>query len=103
LLLAVACLVAVWFVPGRNAAAWIGILSIVGSLSLHIFGLLFLVPAMLVIRREVALVAAICIATYSYQGAWAGIALVAAAFVYDVYLKRGSVRSAAGTAELSGN
>jgi hypothetical protein len=103
LLLAVASLVAVWFVPRRNAAAWIGILSVVGSLSLHIFGLLFLVPAMLVIRREVALVAAICIATYSYQGAWAGIALVAVAFVYDAYLKRGSDRSAAGTAELSGN
>jgi hypothetical protein len=103
LLLAVACLVAVWFVPRRYGGAWIGLLSVVGSLSLHIFGLLFLVPAMLVIRREVALVAAICIATYSYQGAWAGIALVALAFVYDAYLKRGSVRSVAGTAELSGN
>jgi hypothetical protein len=58
---------------------------------------------MLVIRREIGLVAAICIATYSYQGAWAGIALVAVAFVYDAYLNRGSVRSVAGTAELSGN
>jgi Glycosyltransferase family 87 len=103
LLIAAACLVAVWFAPRRNAGAWVGLLSVVGSLSLHIFGLLFLVPAMLVIRREVALVAAICIATYSYQGAWAGIALVVVAFVYDIYLNRGSVRFATGTTELSGN
>jgi hypothetical protein len=34
---------------------------------------------MLVIRREAALVAAICIATYSYDGAWAGILIVTAA------------------------
>jgi hypothetical protein len=79
LLLAVVCLVAVWFAPRERAGAWIGVLSVVGSLSLHIFGLLFLVPAMLVIRREAALVAAICIATYSYDGAWAGIIIVTAA------------------------
>jgi hypothetical protein len=103
LLIAAACLVAVWLAPRRNTGAWVGLLSVVGSLSLHIFGLLFLVPAMLVIRREVALVAAICIATYSYQGAWAGIALVGAAFVYDAYLKRGSARAATVTAVISGN
>ncbi len=71
----VACVVAVWFVPRARAAAWIGVLAVVGSPSLHIFGLLFLVPAMLVIRREAALIAAIFIATYSYEGAWAGIAV----------------------------
>ena len=78
LAVAVACVVAIWFVPRERAGAWIGVLSVVGALSLHIFGLLFLVPAMLVIRREAALVAAICIATYSYEGAWAGILIVAA-------------------------
>ena len=71
-----ACLVAVWFVPRQRAGAWVGVLSVVGSLSLHIFGLLFLVPAMLVIRREAAVIAAICIATYSYEGAWAGYTMV---------------------------
>lgn len=76
-----ACLVAVWFVPRRDAAPWIGLLSVVGALSLHIFGLLFLVPALLVIRREAALVAAICIATYSYEGAWAGILICAVVFL----------------------
>lgn len=76
-----ACLVAVWFVPSERAGAWVGLLSVVGSLSLHIFGLLFLVPAMLVIRREAALPAAIFIATYSYEGAWAGIVICAVGLV----------------------
>ncbi len=78
--IAIFCLIAVWFVPERRAGAWVGLLSVLGALSLHIFGLVFLVPAMLVIRRELALVAAICIATYSYEGAWAGILLVTIAF-----------------------
>jgi hypothetical protein len=89
LLLAAVCLVAVWFVPRERAGAWVGVLSVVGSLSLHIFGLLFLVPAMLVIRREAALVAAICIATYSYDGAWAGIFIVTGALaVHELESRR---------------
>ncbi len=75
LVVAIACLVGVWFVPRERDAAWIGVLSVVGALSLHIFGLLFLVPAMLLIRIEAALVAAIFIATYAYIGGWAGIAI----------------------------
>jgi hypothetical protein len=71
------CVIAVWFVPRERAGAWVGLLSVVGALSLHIFGLLFLVPAMLVIRREAALMAALFIATYSYEGAWAGILICA--------------------------
>jgi len=80
IVIAVVCLIAVWFVPRRDAGAWVGLLSVIGALSLHVFGLVFLVPAMLVIRRELALIAAICIATYSYEGAWAGILLVTVAF-----------------------
>jgi hypothetical protein len=79
LAVALVCLVTVWFVPRERAGAWVGVLSVVGSLSLHIFGLLFLVPAMLVIRREAALAAAIFIATYSYVGAWTGIIIVTVA------------------------
>ena len=67
-------------VPWRSAGAWVGVLSVVGSLSLHTFGLLFLLPAMLVIRREIALVVAILIATYTLQGTWIGIALCTWAF-----------------------
>ena len=91
--------VAVWFVPKRDAASWIGVLSVIGTLSLHTFGMLFLVPAMLVIRRELALLAAICIATYSYEGSWAGIMICVVAFVasrrYPVLLWRGASRSVA--------
>ena len=49
-------------------------------MSLHAFGLLFLIPAMLRIRLEIALIAACFVATYSYEGAWAGMILVTAAY-----------------------
>jgi hypothetical protein len=91
----VACLIAVWFVPRERAGAWLGVLSVIGSLSLHIFGLLFLMPAMLVIRREAALMAAIFIATYSYEGAWAGILTVAAALAYEEWSSRRATRAPA--------
>jgi len=74
------CLVAAWFVPKRTAGEWIGVLSTVGSASLHIFGMLFLGPALLTIRRELALLAVISITTYSYLGSWTGIAICALAF-----------------------
>jgi hypothetical protein len=79
---ALACLVGVWFAPRERAGAWVGVLSVIGSLSLHIFGLLFLVPAMLTIRREAALAAAIFIATYAYIGAWTGIVICAVALAW---------------------
>ena len=72
-----ACIVAVWFVPRRDPGPPLGVLSVIGTLSLHTFGMLFLVPAMLVIRRELALIAALFITTYSYEGSWAGILVVA--------------------------
>ncbi len=73
---AVACVVAVWFVPRRDGAPWVGILSTVGALSLHQFGLLFLIPGMLMIRLEIALVVACLIATHNSRGAWAAIILI---------------------------
>jgi hypothetical protein len=75
-LIAAACVVAIWFVPRRDPAPWLGVLSVVGSLSLHIFGLLFLVPAMLKLRPEPVIVAAAFVATYAYVGSWAGTAIV---------------------------
>jgi len=72
-------IIAAAFVPRRHAAAWVGILMVVGSPSLRIFGLLFLLPAMTVVRREVSLVAALFIATYTFEGLWLGVLIVAAA------------------------
>jgi hypothetical protein len=63
--------------PRRHPGAWVGVLAVVGASSLHSFGTLFLIPAMLVIRRELALVAALLIATTTYEGTWAGIIVVA--------------------------
>ncbi len=45
-----------------------GVLSTVGAVSLHQFGLLFMIPAMLMIRLEIALVAACFVAAYSTRG-----------------------------------
>jgi len=68
-------------VPAHHAGAWIGILTVVGAPSLHNFAMLFLLPAMLLIRAEIALFAAILMATTTYQGTWVGIIVVAIAML----------------------
>ncbi len=93
LVVAVVCAIAVWFVPRRDGGPWVGVLSTVGSLSLHIFGLLFLVPAMLIIRLELAIIAACFIATYSYEGCWAGIVLVTVAYGVYTFTRSERVRA----------
>jgi len=71
--IAILCLAAVPFVPRRSAGSWIGLLSVIGTLSLHMFGMLFLLPAMLVIRREIALLVAILVTTYRPAEMWAAV------------------------------
>jgi hypothetical protein len=80
LAIAIVCLAAVPFVPWRSAGAWIGLLSVVGTLSLHVFGLLFLLPAMLVIRREIALVVAILVTTYRPDAIWIAVLICTTTF-----------------------
>jgi len=58
--------------------------------------LLFLLPAMLIIRRELALIAACFIATYSYEGTWAAILLVSIGFAAVLF---GGARLAPWVAE----
>jgi hypothetical protein len=70
-------MVAALFVPPRRAGAWIGLLTVIGTPGLRLYSVLFAVPAMLELRREIALVAAILIATYTFEGLWLGIAIVA--------------------------
>ncbi len=77
LALTVMSVVAVFFVPPRQAGAWIGILMVLGAPSLHIFGLLFLLPAMRLVRREIGLLAAILVATYAHVFIWAAVAMLA--------------------------
>lgn len=71
----------VFAVPPRHAGAWVGLLTVVGSPDLHFFGLLFALPAMLTVRREIGLVAALAISFYETGGAWIGIGVVAAALL----------------------
>jgi hypothetical protein len=74
--LAGASLIALRWVPRANAGVWVGILSVVGGLSVHTYGLLFLVPAMLHVRREVALVGALFIGMLNPQGILIGSAVI---------------------------
>jgi hypothetical protein len=67
--------VAAFLYRGPRAGAVVGALTVVGAPSLYLSGVLMLVPALLLIRREVALVSAILIATSTYMGGWAGILL----------------------------
>ena len=77
MVIAVGSIALAFVLPRRHAAAWLGILMIVGSPSLRIFGLLFLLPGMLVIRRELALTAAFLVTTYMISGIWLAVVLVA--------------------------
>jgi hypothetical protein len=73
-------LVALIWVPRRTAGTWVGILAVIGAPSLHVYGLLFMVPAWLLIRRELGLVAAFFIGWFTEPGAWIAIAIVSLAW-----------------------
>ena len=73
---ALVTMLATLFVPRRRAGLWIGLLTVIGAPTLRMHGVLFAIPAMLEIRREIALVAAILVATYTFEGMWLGLALV---------------------------
>jgi glycosyl transferase family 87 len=77
LAMSVISLLAVLVVPPRQAGAWVGILTLVGAPSLHMFGLLFLLPAMLLVRREIGLIAAVLVATYEAHAIWIAILVIA--------------------------
>ena len=70
---------AVLVVKGPRAGALIGALMVVGAPSLYLSGTLMLLPALVTIRREIALIGAALIATSTYAGAWLGILIVAVA------------------------
>ncbi len=76
-----ASILALAFVPRARAGWWVGLVSVLGAPSLHTFGLLFMLPAALAIRRELALLAAFFVSTYTEAGFWIGIAIVAGGFV----------------------
>jgi hypothetical protein len=68
-------------VRGPETGAWLGLLMLLVTPNMHDFNGVFLLPAMLLIRREFALVAAILTATYTAEGMWLGIAIVVGAML----------------------
>jgi hypothetical protein len=60
---------------GRDTGVWLGILMLLVTPNMHAFSGLFLLPTLLRIRREFALLAAALTGTLSYEGWWMGIAI----------------------------
>jgi hypothetical protein len=74
---AVAAVVGMFFVRGRDAGAWVGIALLVAAPSIHGYGMLFLLPTLLVLRRDLAIFLAILIARYNLYGWWISIGVAA--------------------------
>ena len=74
---AIVAVVGMFFVRGRDAGAWVGIALLVAAPSIHGYGMLFLLPTLLVLRRDLALCLAILIARYNIYAWWIAIALAA--------------------------
>jgi hypothetical protein len=71
-------------VRGPETGAWLGLVMLLVTPNMHDFNGVFLLPAMLLIRREFALLAAILTSTYTSQGLWLGIAIVVIAMLVGV-------------------
>ncbi len=73
----VAAVGAMFFVRGRDAGAWVGIALLVAAPSVHGYGMLFLLPTLLVLRRDLAILLAILISGFGLYGYWISIAVAA--------------------------
>jgi hypothetical protein len=76
---AVVAVIAMFFVRGRDAGAWVGIALVVAAPSIHGFGMLFLLPAILVLRRDLAITIALLIARYNIYAWWIAIVVTVVA------------------------
>jgi Glycosyltransferase family 87 len=75
----VLAVVGLFFVRGRDSGAWVGIALLVAAPSIHGYGMLFLLPALLTIRRDLAISLAVLVARYNIYGWWLSIAVAAIA------------------------
>jgi hypothetical protein len=75
-------------VRGPRAGAWVGLLTVVGSPSVHLFGFVFLVPAILSVPVPVGLVAVILVATGGPAGAWTGVLILGVALLAVTAMER---------------
>ena len=69
---------AVWLLRRRDAAVWTGLLVIVAAPTILNYSWIFAMPAMLRVRREIALLVALGWTTYAPGPSWAAFALLAA-------------------------
>jgi hypothetical protein len=58
---------------GRDTGVWLGIFMLLVTPNMHNHSALFLIPALLRIRREFALVSALLLGSYTDEGWWLGI------------------------------
>jgi hypothetical protein len=79
--LTVASLVVAVRLRGPDTGIWLGLLMLLVTPNMHDFSGLFLLPAMLRIRLEFALLAAMLTSTATAQGWWLGIAIVVGAML----------------------
>ncbi len=77
----VASIVAAWRLRGPDSGAWVGLLMLIVSPNLHAFTGLFAIPALLLVRREIGLVAVLAMASYLAIGWWLGVVLIAGAMI----------------------
>lgn len=71
---------ALW-IRGRDTGIWLGLLILLVTPNMHVQSALFLLPAMLRIRLEFALLAAMLTSTHTTEGWWLGIAIVIGAML----------------------
>jgi hypothetical protein len=76
LILTVVSLGLAMWIRGPDIGAWLGLLMLLVSPNMHDFNGLFLLPAMLRIRREFAILAALLTSSATAEGWWLGIAIV---------------------------
>jgi hypothetical protein len=72
--------IAVWL-RGRDTGVWLGLLMLLVTPNMHNHSAVFLLPALLRIRREIALVAATLTGLHSPEALWLGIVIVVGAML----------------------
>jgi hypothetical protein len=82
-----ASVIAAMMVRGPRTAVIVGLLLVIASPSLRMHGLVYLVPAMLFVRREIAMVGALLISLYLPALVWAGIALITGTAIAAIRLE----------------
>lgn len=77
LVITVASILVATGIRGAHATAWLGLLIIVGAPTLHVFGFVYLLPALVLLRRDLGLAIAALAATAVLEPLWVAVAAAA--------------------------